>query len=227
MCGRFILELHAGDLSSWLGASVDDPWEPHWNLAPAQDIPVARLHPLDGSLHVHLARWGLVPHNGKGPDIGPLLFNARRETVDVRPAFAPAYRRRRAAVPASAFAEWSKGPAGKVPWRIQRADGGPMLLAALWERWLRADGTSLLSTTILTQPAVGVVGSIHDRMPVIFSLPEALAWMAAGAAPERVSELRTAAPPPLVAAQLSGRFSSTENRDAAVALPVGPYVDRL
>ena len=51
-------------------------------------------------------RWGFLPHWYKTRRTGPLLINARAETVAEKPAFREAARARRCLIPSSGFYEW-------------------------------------------------------------------------------------------------------------------------
>ena len=63
--------------------------------------------------------------------MGPLLINARAETVAEKPAFRNAVRERRCLTPATGFYEWTKDEDGnKLPWYIHRSDGAPIVFAA-------------------------------------------------------------------------------------------------
>ncbi len=78
-------------------------------------------------------RWGFVPAWYKALNDGPLLINARSETVAEKPAFRAAVRARRCLIPAAGFYEWDRAdPKAPLPWFVQRAptdppcDGGPL-----------------------------------------------------------------------------------------------------
>jgi putative SOS response-associated peptidase YedK len=50
-----------------------------------------------------------------------------------------------------AFYEWKKTPAGKQPYAIVGADGLPLAMAGLWERWKdRSTGDTVQTFTIIT-----------------------------------------------------------------------------
>jgi putative SOS response-associated peptidase YedK len=56
----------------------------------------------------------------------------------------------------------------KQPYAIVAADGQPLAMAGLWERWRdRAAGDVLQSFTIMTTVPNELCAAIHDRMPVI------------------------------------------------------------
>src|SRR5207248_2054349 len=77
-------------------------------------------------------------------------------------------RRQRCIIPVDAFYEWQKTGTGKQPYAIVGADGLPLALAGLWERWRnRTAGNTVQTFTIITTAPNELCASIHDRMPVI------------------------------------------------------------
>jgi putative SOS response-associated peptidase YedK len=153
----------------------DLPEVPAYNVCPTQRIPVVTSN--GGSRLIRPMRWGLIPPWSKGPADGPLLINARSETVAEKPAFREAVRRRRALVPATGFYEWDRSdPKRPLPWFVTRADGAPMALAAIWQDW--GEGEERLSTVaILTCAANAQMAAIHDRLPVILDPPDWPLWL--------------------------------------------------
>ena len=78
---------------------------PRYNVAPSQDVAVARAAP-DGRT-LTMLRWGLIPAWAKDPAIGHKLINARSETAAEKPSFRSAFRHRRCLIPADGFYEWA------------------------------------------------------------------------------------------------------------------------
>ena len=56
----------------------------------------------------------------------PATFNARAETVNQKPMFRDAFRRKRCLIPASGYYEWLDTPTGKQPYYYSAADGSPL-----------------------------------------------------------------------------------------------------
>lgn len=189
MCGRFFLTSPLAAIAELFGADanalprVGALSRPRYNVAPGQDIIIVR----EGAKHgreLASARWGLIPHWVREPDMGLRTINARAETADALPSFRQAMRRTRCLIPADGFYEWKSTPAGKVPMAFAAPppDAGikpPVLaLAGLYDRWdppeddLHAPGP-VESCTILTTEASPSVRGVHHRMPLI--LP-AEAW---------------------------------------------------
>jgi putative SOS response-associated peptidase YedK len=212
MCGRFTLTVSdiAALARAW-GAEVDEAlraaWRPRFNVAPGDLVPLLRAE-ASGRRRVVGATFGL-PSRGGG-----LHVNARSETAARTSAFRDALARGRAAVPADGFFEW-EGPAGdRRPSWLHRADGAPLLLAAV----AAAGPGGAPAFAILTEEAVDPVRRLHDRMPVI--LPAALVdrWLAEGPPPP----LPPAEPGLLAARPVSQRVNSARNDDASCLEPPEP-----
>ena len=122
-------------------------------------------------------RWGFIPHWYESPTAGPLLINARSETVASKPAFRAAAKSRRCIVPASGFYEWSPGEDGaRLPWYITRTDGAPMAFAAIWRRWERG-GEGMDTCAIVTGGPGPILDPIHNREPVILAPADWALWL--------------------------------------------------
>jgi putative SOS response-associated peptidase YedK len=126
MCGRFAITLPPDAMAQLFDAvpSNDLPPVPNYNVCPTN-----RVHAVcraAGSRRLVAMRWGFIPHWYKTPSDGPLLINARADTIAEKPAFRAAVRERRCLIPADGFYEWTKDEAGnRLPWFFRRADGRP------------------------------------------------------------------------------------------------------
>jgi putative SOS response-associated peptidase YedK len=177
MCGRFALYSDPFSLAQRFGTKSPADWQPRYNIAPSQTIPLVREE--DKERRIALARWGLIPHWAKDKNIGYSTINARVETVAEKPVFRQAFRRRRCLIPADGYFEWQAKPNAKAkqPWFIMLADRQPMALAGLWERWKSPDGIELDSCSIIVTAANDLMRPIHDRMPVILPPEDWDAWL--------------------------------------------------
>jgi putative SOS response-associated peptidase YedK len=181
MCGRYAQTSPADALAKLFGVGGPLPnLGARFNIAPTQQAPVLRMD--DGARALASLRWGLVPPWAKTLGDGPVLINARAETVAEKPAFRDAFRARRCLVPADGFYEWQIMGRVKQPWRIHRADGGPFAFAGLWERWDDPSGGAVESFTIITTKANAKLTPIHHRMPVILMPDGFAAWLTGGRA---------------------------------------------
>lgn len=198
MCGRFAITLPPEAMAQLFEAlpANDLPPVPNYNVCPTDPVHVVRLG--EGGRRLVAMRWGLVPRWYKTPTDGPLLINARADTIAEKPAFREAVRERRCMVPASGFYEWTvTAEKARLPWYIRRADGGPLLLAGIWQDWER-DGERLATCAIVTCDAEGPMGEIHHRMPVILDPADLGLWL--GEEGKGAVRLMVAPPPDVLVA---------------------------
>jgi putative SOS response-associated peptidase YedK len=182
MCGRFVLASPLDELAEEYRAVATplalSTYQPSFNVAPTHQVLGVRRDG-DGGRQLDCFRWGLVPPGARDPSVGSRLFNARAESVDVRPAFRSAFSTQRLAVIADGFYEW-KHEVGRSrqPFYIHRGDGKPLAFAGLWEVWADAGtATWLRSCTIITTSASADVAGLHDRMPVILEPSSLERWL--------------------------------------------------
>ena len=93
MCGRYSISGDPAKLAERFNVPVpEEVSQPRYNAAPTQELPVVLD---DGTRHMALLRWGLIPRWAKDESIGNKLINARGETVEEKPSFRDAFERRR------------------------------------------------------------------------------------------------------------------------------------
>ncbi|MDA9822971.1 SOS response-associated peptidase, partial [Paracoccaceae bacterium] len=130
-----------------------------------------------GTRHLRAMRWGFLPRWYKKLTGGPLLINARSETIAEKPSFREACRHRRCLIPADGFYEWARKEGDKpIPYRVVRADGQPMAMAGIWQDW-EIDGNRITSCAIVTTDANAKMAEIHHRLPVILDPDEWPLWL--------------------------------------------------
>jgi putative SOS response-associated peptidase YedK len=62
MCGRYRLSRRKQLVDEYFGSvSGEEDWEPRYNIAPTQPVPVIRQNPEKPIRELSLMRWGLVP----------------------------------------------------------------------------------------------------------------------------------------------------------------------
>ena len=177
MCGRFAITLPDEAMAQLFEASPanDLPTVPNFNVCPTTHVHVVTSG--DGVRHLGAMRWGFLPHWYKSASAGPLLINARAETIAQKPAFRKAVRERRCIVPATGFYEWTKDAGGnRLPWYIFRADGAALALAGVWREWEQG-GDRRGTCAIVTTTANAAMSAIHHRMPVILSPDDWPLWL--------------------------------------------------
>jgi putative SOS response-associated peptidase YedK len=172
MCGRFAITLpHDAMVQLFEAVPANDlPEVPNYNVCPTDQI-----HVVTGDRRLVSMRWGLIPSWYRKPSGGPLLINARAESIAEKPAFRQAVRERRCIVPATGFYEWTKEGETRLPWWITRTDGAPMAFAAVWQAWGRDDPVATVA--IVTTEANAEMARLHDRMPVVLEPEDWPLWL--------------------------------------------------
>jgi len=225
MCGRFTLTVqHVTDVAAAVEALVDplhaELYRPRYNIAPTSKHFILRLE--ESRRLLVPASWGLV--NRWAPDRSGAArqFNARSETVSVKPAYRGAFRSRRCAVPIDGFYEW-RGPKGaREPVRFHARDERVLWLAGLYEDWTSPKtGEVTLSFSVLTTDANEVVRPVHDRMPVLLDLDALPTWLDVSARNDEALRalMVPASPGHLVMTPASRRVGSVRADDPAPLEP--------
>ncbi|KAE8906433.1 hypothetical protein PF005_g10859 [Phytophthora fragariae] len=137
-------------------------------------------------------RWGLVPSFTK-PNAKPdhfLMFNARSENLQERPAFKRLLESKRCVVLCEGYYEWQQvDKREKQPYYFYR-DDKPMKFAGLYDQWKSEEGEVMGTYTILTTAVAPELKWLHTRMPVVLSDEGVDRWRS-GAKFEELKDLLT------------------------------------
>ena len=222
MCGRYLIISSPEAIRRLFGYPEQPNFPPRYNVAPTQPVPIVRL--AQGKREFALVRWGLIPPWVKDPRSFSLLVNARSESVNDKPAFRNAMRRRRCLVPADGFYVWKEDGRRKRPY-CERPRGGPIAFAALWETWMGPNGEEMETAIIVTTAAKGALACLHERVPVIVP-PEAFdLWLNCSEVDSMTAAAALFVPPSeglLEAYEISPAVNRTENDGPNLIAPVEP-----
>lgn len=220
MCGRYTFTFDAKTLAEAFGL-VPPGFQivKGYNIAPGQHVVIVR--PERDARVADVAFWGLIPGWVKDPNLSPRPINARAETLEEKPTFRSAFRRKRCLVPASGFYEWKAQGKLKQPFYIHPAEGDLFAFAGLLEDWQGRDGEVMISTCIITTEPNDLMAGIHNRMPVI--LPKAAwgDWLDPAAQTRDLQRLLVPFPSELMRAHLVGTAVGNVRNDCPeLILPV-------
>jgi putative SOS response-associated peptidase YedK len=165
MCGRYLIITNPEAIRQFFQYPEQPNFPARYNVSPTQPIPIVRL--TEGRRQFALVRWGLIPAWVKDPRAFSLLINGRGESVNDKPAFRNAMKRRRCLIAADGFYEWKDHGGRKRPYVVQLRGGGPIAFAGLWESWIGPNGEEMETAAIITTGANSDVSHVHHRMPVI------------------------------------------------------------
>jgi len=168
MCGSYVIEISDVELAEII-AEVQKKF-------PGEKLDTSDIYPKNKAPLLmrqgaqtwwQPAIWGLPQYANK-PGV---IFNARAESVEEKPAFRDSFLFKRCAVPSSGFYEWTKIPPKRK--YLFRLPGENLLYMA----GLAKEIASSQRFVILTTAANASVAEIHHRMPVILTQDQLTAWL--------------------------------------------------
>lgn len=189
MCGRYHLDESWQESSTVesLNLEILDPepklWEGSKEVFPRTYQPVIREH--DGRLIVELRRWGFHrtwPDKAKpGLWVKRELINAVGATVDKLPTFKKAFKETRCLIPMSGWWEWPVLEGIKTRVDITMKARPVFMAAGLYE--VSKDnktGEPVNTFTMVTTEPNDVLGTTHDRAPLVLEPAQYIEWLAGG-----------------------------------------------
>jgi putative SOS response-associated peptidase YedK len=151
MCGRYRLSRRKQIVEEYFDAAPgEQDWNPRYNIAPTQDVPVIRQDPKKPIRELSLARWGLIPSWARDSSVAARMINARSETAGTKLPFRDALKFRRCLIPADAFYGWQRMRKSKQPYCFEVNEGELFAFAGIWDRWKNTSGTTVETCSILT-----------------------------------------------------------------------------
>lgn len=246
MCGRFVLFTTsdalleaAADITPYgeLLAPHGTPTE-RYNIAPTQKVVIVRPSTAEettdpkGAAVLEPARWGLFPY-WKKDDSGPILFNARAETVAEKPSFRDAFKKTRCIIPMDGYYEWHTQGKTKTPYFVHlpaatqgtgaQTAGGREYRPLMWAAGLYSHGLGQVSATIITTASLEPIDWLHHRMPRFLAADEVEMWLEGDG--EEAQELLEPTPEELrrtfVTTEVDTRVGNVRNDFPEVLAPVG------
>ena len=181
MCGRYRLSRRKQLIEEYFDTSPwEDAWNPRFNIAPTQPVPVIRQHPKEPIRQISTMGWGLIPHWAKDASGAASAINARSETAAEKPVFRDPLRLRRCLIPADGFYEWRRTTTSKQPFCFEVNDGELFAFAGLWDGWKDSNGRWVKTCSILTTTPNAVTSAVHGRMPAILDPASYDVWLDPG-----------------------------------------------
>jgi putative SOS response-associated peptidase YedK len=175
MCGRYSLNKSKIQLEERFQAEILVDFNPRYNIAPTQLIPVLTTDSPKGFSFFY---WGITPDFAKNKPVSQKFINAKAETVNEKISFKSSFQKRRCLIPADGFYEWKKlGKKTKVPYRFTLPDESLFAFAGIWEEYENQEGNIDHTCLILTTAPNPLVSEVHDRMPVILQQSDEKKWL--------------------------------------------------
>lgn len=210
MCGKYILAQAAkAELAMGIRRGR---WEYplSYRVLPSEEVPVVVAD--CGEREATQMRWGLVPWWAHGVPLKASTINATVERIASAPSYRDPWQRgQRCILPMAGFYEPHVNPDGsRDPFFVRLAPREVFGVAGLWERSRRADGSYLVSCTLITVPANRLLAEVHNgkqRMPAVLAETDHESWLS-GAPAEALAALRPYPADEMLAWRVSRRVNS-------------------
>lgn len=178
MCGRFTVNYTYEQMLEYLNKEYsifDFDYElPRYNVSPGQQV-LSVIY--DGNNYrAGTFKWGLIQPFSKDEKSGYKMINARSESIEEKVSFKDSFFNKRCLILSDGFYEWDNVTGTKKPYYITFENRKMMAYAGIWSRYVK-DGRSIYTCSIITTSANSLVGSIHERMPVILDSDDAKKWL--------------------------------------------------
>jgi putative SOS response-associated peptidase YedK len=212
MCGKYILA-QAAKAQRAMGIQRGH-WDypPSYRVLPTEQVPVVVA--AEGEREAALMRWGLVPWWSHGVPLKASTINATAERLDRAPSYRDPWRRgQRCLIVMGGFYEPHLNDDGsRDQYFVHLGDREVFGVAGLWERSRRADGSYLVSCTLITVPANSLLAVVHNakqRMPAILAESNYDTWLR-GAPPQAAALLQPYAAESMRAWKVSRRVNNPQ-----------------
>ena len=172
MCGRNTIFSDKNKIKEELKTNTwkdEEDFNPTYNLSPTQNSPVLVKN---NKRVIYSMRWGFGFKKNSKP-----IFNARSETLDIKPSFKDLIAKNRCIVISNGFFEWKKRDDIKIPYFIHESDGKVIAMAGLCKWDTDMKGNRKLVYTIITKKARESLKEIHHREPVMLNDRSVSAWI--------------------------------------------------
>jgi len=125
--------------------------------------------------NIQLYHWGLIPawvkDRKQAHEIRKLTYNAKSETITIKPSFRSSIKDKKCLIIADGFYEWQSTSTGKVCYYMTHPQNEVFTFGGIWSDWLdKSSGELINSVSIMTQQANQLMGKIHNlkkRQPII------------------------------------------------------------
>lgn len=186
MIERFSQSFSADDLIKSFGIERPDAYQPNYNAAPTQLIPVITHESPMGLSYFY---WGQAPRWAKNKALAEKMINVRAELIADKPVMIKAMKSHRCVIPMDGFYAWKKvGKKTLIPWRFFSTHVQSLSIAGLWEEY-EDEGEHYHTFSLLTTAGHPTVAEVTERQPFVLNLESMKTWINKNATPEELIAL--------------------------------------
>ena len=232
MCFTVNVNLIREELENRYGATLIDPdkYRPSYYYH-AFSLPYLPAICSGEPSKIRLLSWGLIPGWTTSIDQANIIryktFNARAESIEIKPSFSSSFRTKRCIIPVKGFFEWQHVGNEKIPWYIYHTENEILSLAGIYDDWVENNTGVVHSTfSIVTTAANDLMATIHNsgrRMPVILDKPSEIRWTDISTSQTDLMKLLLPCPSEMLKAHTISQLINSRSSDRNTAELIQPY----
>jgi putative SOS response-associated peptidase YedK len=220
MIERYSITASAGQIAERFSVDVPEFYQPRYNAAPTQLLPVITSAASKG---ISLFYWGTSPEWSKNKMLSEKIINLSTESFEEKPALKRAMKKSRCIIPADGFYAWKKvGKKTSIPYRFLSPQQELFSFAGLWEEFEDTDGHEIQTFKIITTLAIDTIASFTENMPLILSKETEAIWLRDNCEEEELLNVLKTISPAIQNYPVSPSIANSSQDLASMILPTPP-----
>jgi len=219
---RYSISASPEDLSSRFGIETPTSFQPKYNAAPTQLLPVITAEASKGFSYFY---WGAIPEMAKNKALSKKIYTTPAETLLDKGTFRKSMKPHRCTIPLDGFYSWKLiGKKTLVPYRIFPSNSGLLAVAGIWEEYENmANGEVVHTFSMITLPSTGILTPICERIPLSLSSENESKWLDLNSSPEAIeSVIRNPSKVEMTYFNVSPRINEPDFNSPNLLKPVPP-----
>ncbi|PAT02199.1 hypothetical protein CI105_02315 [Candidatus Izimaplasma bacterium ZiA1] len=179
MCGRFTVSYSYDELLKFLEEDLEievdydliSDYSENYNVAPSNEILI--ITKVRDKYLLSKSKWGYI--NIRNNEIPKTIINIRSEKLGKNKIYQNSFRNNRSLVIADGFYEWDKS--SKDVYYFHLKEKQKFFFLSLSSDYFDSNNEFVSTSAILTKEADDSIKEIHNRMPVMVNIKDALKWL--------------------------------------------------
>lgn len=172
---RYSITTELNTLGKRYNAEVPGNYQPRYNAAPGQLLPVLTSEHAEGFSYFY---WGTIPDWSKNRTISRKLLMIPLSEILSKPIRIKDLMIRRCIIPADGYYEWKQvGKKTRIPYRFVMNDNQIFSFAGIWEEFDDENDKTHHIFRVITVPAPDVSQNFNDEVPLILKRDNEEKWM--------------------------------------------------
>ncbi len=221
MVDRYALDINSDLLSKQFNLSVAESFDPMYNCAPSQMLPVTTV---DQPEMIQNFQWGLISAFANNKKLSPKLFNIDFKQVVTKPATMRQLTSHRCVIYATGFFLWK--PISKKslsPYYFQYGNGKAFRIGGIWENYESMEGETFNTFQMITTDSSVDLVSYQDTIPLILNKDNGDRWLHSEETPDTLAAFYTdSVDQDFVIHPVSPAIRDLRNNDRKLLEPVNP-----